>query len=716
MKYFTVQYVSQKTLHPDGYKTFTSFVAADTKHAAKLKSLEILAAEDPACCMMYKVPRLDEISQESYLRSTSASGAPAPLDMAAIDQLCALLAIFGEQDEYDDAERRDAVDLLACPDDEPEVYAEYLSLNHRVHQSMGGWASTVSQAEAQAIVMQLFNGEWLGEVESANALTAENKTDLFTDSVDNTLATGADADAETGPAPDEPALHENRPLNDARSQESGPPVATRYWPDVELDIVLALTPSVEKTGTVDDATLTWARRKVERCPEDMLVWVLALRKVDGILDFGRDFVFDIVRESPEGLDKAHDPAELDAYVAGFVRQYGMMYAKHQQYFVAPAAGAPALAETDAAGTGQSAPDALAEVDIWVSLEQDADDEWEEIRCVAEAQLTEDAADVPFDVPAILTAFPPVNGLVESGAELVFDDLNARLAKIPLGHSLILTNLANETYHAAEGYSSTTLRDALSGGMAKVQWRRQAPRKTEDSPALSLGTAVHTAILEPERFAAEYACAPQVNLRTNDGKEQMTAFEVECQDSGKVPLKADDYATVTLMRDSALAYPTVSELLANGAAELSIFYRTHAGMLLKVRPDWLGCYGRALFILDVKTTDDVLDFGKSVEKFGYHVQAAFYEHVIQQALGLQADFAFCAIGKRIECGRYPVQLGILDDEDSQEGALQMQEALAVIAAGSDAGVALISRPWWAKQADRKRREAKSMSEAFAGGAA
>ncbi|WP_440867897.1 hypothetical protein [Symbiopectobacterium purcellii] len=63
MKYFTVTYVSQKTLHPDGYKTFTSFVAADTKHAAKLKSLEVLSQEDPACCMMYKVPRLDEISE-----------------------------------------------------------------------------------------------------------------------------------------------------------------------------------------------------------------------------------------------------------------------------------------------------------------------------------------------------------------------------------------------------------------------------------------------------------------------------------------------------------------------------------------------------------------------------------------------------------------------------------------------------------------------------
>ncbi|PVF38149.1 hypothetical protein A9313_21225, partial [Yersinia pestis] len=98
MKYFTVTYVSQKTLHPDGYKTFTSFVAADTKHAAKLKALEVLSQEDPACCMMYKVPRLDEISEEEYLRNTASPVEVADeSDTLATEQYCALLAIFGEQ-------------------------------------------------------------------------------------------------------------------------------------------------------------------------------------------------------------------------------------------------------------------------------------------------------------------------------------------------------------------------------------------------------------------------------------------------------------------------------------------------------------------------------------------------------------------------------------------------------------------------------------------
>lgn len=705
MKYFHCVIPSNAD-HPEGKFVTETYIAADSKADAKVKASRWLHEMDGPNGMFYKAPRFTEIAEETYIAKTEKQ--ENVFDSSELDQYLACLVIFGEQEGYDEAELSDADDLLANPADDEDSYAAFEQLRREVHDNLPMLDMDATLEKRKALALSLFNLE----KPSGAVVDSASDANLSTKTVYNSVDTVEKAAVIPEVVPDATAVVKNRTYLDARSQECKQAVNGRDWPEVELDIVLALTPSVEKPGSVDDATLTWAKRKVERCPEDMLVWVLALRKVEGILDFGRDFVFDIVRESPEGLDKAHDPAELDAYVAGFVRHYGMMYAKHQQYFVAPAAGAPALAETDAAGTGQSAPDAPAEVDAWVSLEQDADDEWEETRRVAEVQLAEAAADVPFDAPAILAAFPPVNGRVESGAELVFDDLNARLAEIPPGHSLILTDLANETYRAAEGYSSTTLRDALSGGMAKVQWRRQAPRKAEDSPALSLGTAVHTALLEPERFAAEYAKAPVVNLRTNEGKEHMAAFEADCEHFGQTPLKADDYDTVTLMRDSALAYPTVAELLANGAAELSIFYRTHAGVLLKVRPDWLGCYGRALFILDIKTTDDVLDFGKSVEKFGYHVQAAFYQHVIQQALGLQADFAFCAIGKRIECGCYPVQLGILDDEDSREGSLQMQDALAVIAAGSDAGVSLISRPWWAKQADRKRREA----EAVAGGAA
>ncbi|WP_038931067.1 PD-(D/E)XK nuclease-like domain-containing protein, partial [Yersinia pestis] len=74
------------------------------------------------------------------------------------------------------------------------------------------------------------------------------------------------------------------------------------------------------------------------------------------------------------------------------------------------------------------------------------------------------------------------------------------------------------------------------------------------------------------------------------------------------------------------------------------------------------------------TDDVHDFGKSVEKYGYHVQAAFYSLIMSKVFGIEADFAFCVVGKSLECGRYPVSLGLLEDADFDEGMLQVRETI------------------------------------------
>ncbi|WP_162010793.1 hypothetical protein [Sodalis glossinidius] len=140
---------------------------------------------------------------------------------------------------------------------------------------------------------------------------------------------------------------------------------------------------------------------------------------------------------------------------------------------------------------------------------------------------------------------------------------------------MLWGLDNGLNHSADGYSSTQIQLVHRGSIAALYWYRNALRKSEDSPALVLGTALHAAILEPERFATEYACAPSVNLRTNEGKERLVAFEADCAEHGMTPLKQEDFDTVCLIRDSALA------------SLLSLFWRMENGLLLKVCPDWLG---------------------------------------------------------------------------------------------------------------------------------
>jgi exodeoxyribonuclease VIII len=585
MKYFKVMYVSQKTLHPDGYKTFSSFVASETKHAAKLKALAVLSEQDPACCMMYKVPRLDEISEDEYYQKTKVQ-----LNVQAIDQYCALLAIFGEQDEYDSEERRDADDLLACPEDEPEVYAEYLPLRRQVTEAMAGMPKAICLAEVQTLALHLYRG------------------DLSTETVGKYVNS---------------VVGENSSVANKQNKQQG------------------------KTSFDAGSTLT-------SCANSLL----------------SDLAHSGELAQSNGDEKVINRSEMQTSTI----QNDLKSANSLNSYLAP-------------NDSMNAPG-------------------------DQVQVSEQTLD-------FLSNYPPVNGLIENkfnGSDLTIDALNQRLSEITNGGSLTIAGLNNATYHACDGYSSTQIRLVQSSGPAALEWYKRAPRCEKDSSVLSFGTAVHTAILEPGRFHSEFVSAPAVNLRTKEGKEELAVFEAKCAGDGSMSIKADDYAKVCLMRDSALAHPTVSELLQNGIAELSIFYRTEGGVLLKVRPDWLGEFGGAPFLLDIKTTNDIHDFGKSVEKYGYHVQAAFYSTVVGLVFGMEVDFAFCAITKTQECGRHPVLLGMLDEVDAKEGLLQVRESITLLEKSAREGVAAsmatITRPWWARRSDKKRCEGDLFGEQIA----
>ncbi|MFS1538045.1 MAG: PD-(D/E)XK nuclease-like domain-containing protein [Candidatus Phlomobacter fragariae] len=308
--------------------------------------------------------------------------------------------------------------------------------------------------------------------------------------------------------------------------------------------------------------------------------------------------------------------------------------------------------------------------------------------------------------SIFSAFSPVNGKTMSGENITLEMLNGCVDALKPTESLVVRSLSNSLYHAASGYSSTQIRLVQQEDtIAVLDWQKDAPYKETKHGAFLIGTAVHTAILEPERFAEQYTCSPELNLRTKDGKQALAEFEAQAIYSNQIALKKDEFQQVEMMRDSALAYPMVEELLENGEPELSIFYRTEKGTLLKIRPDLLGTYSDKPFILDVKTTDVFQDFGKSVDEFGYHIQAEFYRLIANWVFGREMAFTFCVIGKNILCGRYPVNLREPDDEDSEQGVYEVNRVIDMLEDVIETyPIVKVSRPFWAKQADRKRREA------------
>jgi hypothetical protein len=72
-----------------------------------------------------------------------------------------------------------------------------------------------------------------------------------------------------------------------------------------------------------------------------------------------------------------------------------------------------------------------------------------------------------------------------------------------------------------------------------------------TPAMAFGTAVHTHVLEQDRFAEEFAVAEKFDRRTKEGKEAAARFEQENQ--GKTLITSDDLATLTRVR-AAVSLP------------------------------------------------------------------------------------------------------------------------------------------------------------------
>lgn len=201
--------------------------------------------------------------------------------------------------------------------------------------------------------------------------------------------------------------------------------------------------------------------------------------------------------------------------------------------------------------------------------------------------------------------------------------------------MIYTELPAADYHATQAISKSGL-DRVNQSPAHFKAWKQEPQKS--TPAMEFGTAVHTAILEPDLFSESYHVG-KIDRRTKEGKAQ--AEEIEA--SGKRILSEEDYNRIWLMRNEVFCHQSASELFSSGNAEVSIITE-YEGVQAKCRMDFLIDGG---LIVDLKTTEsaDPQSFGKSCATFRYHVQAAFYMDLYRHVTGEKAQgFYFVSVEK------------------------------------------------------------------------
>ena len=220
------------------------------------------------------------------------------------------------------------------------------------------------------------------------------------------------------------------------------------------------------------------------------------------------------------------------------------------------------------------------------------------------------------------------------------------------------------------YASNSRLTRLMRSPAHMRVGIEAAR--EPTAALTLGSAIHTAVLEPDLFHKLYCVAPECDKRTTAGRDVWTRFREATK--GMSPLKPEEASTCTSVLAASRAHPMANLLLTlPGRNELSLVWDDEAtGQRCKARIDRL-C-GDAGLVVDLKTTEDAskVSFTRSIFSYGYYRQGAFYLDGLK-ANGINIkDFSIIALEKSAPFG---VAVYRLRDDALDAGRFQLGRLLA-----------------------------------------
>lgn len=202
--------------------------------------------------------------------------------------------------------------------------------------------------------------------------------------------------------------------------------------------------------------------------------------------------------------------------------------------------------------------------------------------------------------------------------------------------------SNDAYHADTSRISNSMLSVLK--RSPLEFKERFIDKTwekEDSKALRIGTMVHCLVLEHAEFDNRYIVAEKHDKRTKEGKAAAEAYELKA--NGREIINSDEMLTAYECAKSIMAHGEIATLLSTLPSDAMTEERIDFemfGVQCKCKPDLL-IPSKGL-ILDIKTTQDAspVEFARSVAKFGYARQCAFYSEAARQKYGCDFRFILC----------------------------------------------------------------------------
>jgi len=208
----------------------------------------------------------------------------------------------------------------------------------------------------------------------------------------------------------------------------------------------------------------------------------------------------------------------------------------------------------------------------------------------------------------------------------------------VGNAIIVKDLPNDVYHAGLGVSSSSIRRFGESQLHAIE------QKLESSPTLKFGTAAHSYLLEGEEAFKRDVVIMTGSPYTKANKELKEEYEA----NGLIVLKESDMEIIQGMKDNMIYEGNAYINAKDKIAESSIYWYED-DVICKCRPDVL-CkpidkprVDNEIIIVDYKTTQscDPRQFGYSVRKYGYDLQAAFYRRGVEAAGYKVKEFVFVA---------------------------------------------------------------------------
>jgi len=205
---------------------------------------------------------------------------------------------------------------------------------------------------------------------------------------------------------------------------------------------------------------------------------------------------------------------------------------------------------------------------------------------------------------------------------------------PATYSPGIYSIAAERYHAASGVSKSML-DILAEKTPAHLIAYLNGEGREETDAMRVGTILHRALLEPDTYKDAFYTRPdKLSYATKEGKAWRDCHR------DKPCLTTGEAAQISRMVDAVHTHPFAKRLLAGAQPEQSLFVEDSHGTLRKSRLDALT---KGNVLPDIKTTEsaNLENFERTVSRYRYHVQAAYYLDNCQLAgIDKQSFFFIC----------------------------------------------------------------------------